>query len=74
MSANAELLEIYAACATSADVIAAQQAHLAGMQADHDEAALRKGARACALNPNRRDAGRRTTTRPPCGKVIIYQI
>lgn len=45
LSTNAELLDRYAACATSAEVIATQQAYLDGMQAAHDKNELRKGAR-----------------------------
>ena len=44
LSTNEELLQRYAACGTSAEVIAAQQAHLDAMQADHDRNVARKGA------------------------------
>ena len=44
LSTNEELLHSYAACATSAEVIAVQTAYLEAMQADHDRTAARKGA------------------------------
>ena len=47
LSTNEELLHSYAACDTSAEVIAVQTAHLQAMQADHDRTAARKGAVRC---------------------------
>ena len=44
LSTNEELLNSYAACATSEEVIAVQTAYLEAMQADHDRTAARKGA------------------------------
>ena len=49
MKVNEELLDIYAACDTSEQVIAAQQAHLARMAAGQAEAAARKSARHSVL-------------------------
>lgn len=43
LSTNRELLERYAACATSVEVIAVQQAYLDDMQAKHEQNVLRKG-------------------------------
>lgn len=44
LKVNEELLDIYAACDTSQQVIAAQQAHLARMAAGQAQAAARKSA------------------------------
>jgi len=49
LSTNEELLNSYAACGTSAEVIAVQTAYLEAMQADHDRTAARKGAPGCSL-------------------------
>lgn len=44
LKVNEELLDIYAGCDTSADVIAAQAAHMERMRAGQEQAAARKSA------------------------------
>ena len=47
LSTNEKLLNSYAACGTSAEVISVQTAYLEAMQADHDRTAARKGTSGC---------------------------
>lgn len=47
MSVNQELLDTYAACSSSAEVIEAQQRHMDAMQETQDAVAARKSASCC---------------------------